>query len=737
MLLENCGACHNPANSKNKIDFLKAESAGDIEKQRGLWRNVATQLRNRTMPPAPAKLGEDERLRISQWIDSRLRQTACSGGEYAGRVTARRLNRREYRNTVRDLLGVDLAVSELFPADGSGGEGFDTNAETLFLPPLLMERFVEAAQQVLDRAIITPPLQKSFAGADLLPSASARNPKRPMAPGEELSGAVSTFVDGDYDVRVSLERPREHAVEVTIKVDGIEAGVLHFQRYDSSGPATRARNVRLSRGLHTIAVQAREHPVEIYSMNVNQRMQAPSAEKKAVHYRLLGMEPGEMPPQPREAARRLLSDFVRKAYRRPVESGEIDRLMAMYDRAAERDDPYEERVKLALRAVLLSPNFLFRVETEPEQPGIHPLPDHELAARLSYFLWSTMPDEELSRLADEGHLQDRQVLAGQVERMLDHPRSRVFANTFVAQWLGTDEVGGRVAPTVNEVQHFYNPEVAADLREEPVLLFHHILSANRSVLDLLDGGYTFLTERLVKFYELEGQVNGVDGNVFRLVHWPDKRRGGILGLGSVLAVTSHFKQTSPVLRGAWVLDTVLGTPMPSPPPDVPPLEAGGKDLKHLTMRQKLMRHRADPACAACHNVMDPIGFGLENFDWLGRWRDTENGQPVDVSGELPSGEKFQGPVELRQVLLSRKEEFLRHFAGKVLGYALGRGLADADHCTVQRLVEALERDGHRARTLVREIVLSAPFRSIQPGVAPAESSAAPVRRRAPPRAETK
>ncbi|MBK9171188.1 MAG: DUF1592 domain-containing protein [Bryobacterales bacterium] len=714
VLLENCKSCHNPDNPKNKIDFLKATEAAHIETQRGMWRNVAVQLRNRTMPPVASKFAEDDRMRISQWIETRLRETACNAGDFAGPALVRRLNRREYRNTIRDLLGVDLAVNEIFPADGSGGEGFDTNAETLFLPPLLMERYLEANQQVLDMAIITPPLQRSFGVAELQPPhTDTKAIKRPIAPGEELSAQVSVYADADYELRVSLERPREHGIDVAVKVDGVEAGVLHFQRYDSSGPASRSRNVKMARGVHTVSVQAREHPIEIYTFNVNQRQQEPAAEKKAVHYRLFGLEAGEVPPQPRKAAERLLTGFARQAYRRPVAPEEVGTLIRLYDRAAERGDPYEEAVKLALKAVLTSPKFLFRVETLPDQPGIHALNDHELASRLSYFFWSTMPDAELSRLAGEGRLRQPEVLAAQVDRMLDDPRSRVFANTFVGQWLGTKEVGGRVAPTVNEVQHFYTPETAGDLREEPVLLFHHIVSENRSLLDLLDGDYTFLTERLVKFYELEGKVEGVEGNVFRKIHWPDNRRAGVLGLGSVLALTSHFKQTSPVLRGAWVLETLLGTPTPAPPPDVPPLETEAKSQKGLTVRQKLMKHREDPSCSACHNLMDPIGFGLENFDWLGRWRETENGQPLDASGELPTGERFTGPIELREALMARKGEFLRHVTSKVLGYALGRGLQDADQCTVQRIVEAVERDGYRARTLMREVVLSLPFRHAQ------------------------
>ena len=340
-----------------------------------------------------------------------------------------------------------------------------------------------------------------------------------------------------------------------------------------------------------------------------------------------------------------------------------------------------------------------------------------------------MPDQELSGLADEGKLQDPKVLAAQVERMLDDPRSRAFANSFVGQWLGTKDIGGRVAPLITEVQHFYTPEVAADLREEPILLFNHLLGENRSLIELLTADYTFLTERLANFYGFQGQITGLSGNNFQKVTWPDNRRGGVLGLAGVLALSSHFKQTSPVLRGAWVLESLLGTHVPLPPPDVPPLDVEPSRNGGLTMRQKTVKHLESPACASCHNVMDPIGFGLENFDWLGRWRDKDAGQPIDSSGVMPSGEKFNGPAELRQVLLNRKDDFVRTLTGKVLGYALGRSLEDGDQCTIQKLVVTLAKDDYRARTLIREVVLSIPFRNVQGGIVHSESiSRAPVRK---------
>ena len=733
VLLENCGTCHSPKNAKNRVDFLKAETVKDIESRRGMWHSLAAQLRNRTMPPGASKLSEDDRFRIAKWVDDRLRLTACDAGDYVGAVSARRLNRREYHNTIRDLLGVELAVADIFPADGSGGEGFDTNGETLYTPPLMMERYMEAAQQILDRVIITPPVNRSFASAVMEPVKPSAKPGRPLQTEEAVSTIASVSSDGEYNLRVNLERPRDRIFKVMVKVDGNPVGTLTFSKDANGGATNRATLTRLTRGSHTFAVVPVDSPIEFYSFSIEQRIQDPPAEKRALHYKLFGMEPGQAPVNPRDSARRLIAAFLSKAYRRPVEPGEAETFLKMYDRSAERGDPFEERVKLALKAVLVSPYFLFRIEDRKPAPGIHALGQHDLASRLSYFLWSTMPDEELARIAEQGRLQDPKVLAAQVDRMLDDPRSRTFAHTFIGQWLGTQDVGGRLVPAIAEVQHFYTPDTAADLREEPVLLFHNILGGNRSLLELINANYTFLTERLVKFYELEGKVEILPGSTFQRVEWPDNRRAGVLGLGSVLAMTSHYRESSPVLRGAWVLDTLLGTPVPPPPPDVPPLETGSKKSAAITMREKLAKHRADPSCSTCHNVMDPIGFGLENFDWMGRWRDRElNGKLVDASAVTPAGEKFSGPVELRGVLLNHKEDFLRHLTAKILGYALGRSLQDGDHCTIQRLVDAVQKDNYRARTLIREIVLSIPFRNYNPAAVPDEIPAAtPVRKRTP------
>lgn len=732
VLTENCAQCHNPANPRNRIDFLKSEQVTDVETRRALWRDVATQLRNRTMPPGAAKITEADRMLVANWIDERLRTTGCTTGDYAGFVASRRLNRREWKNTVRDLFGLDVVAPDLFPADEAGGAGFDTNGETLFVPPMMLERYMEAATYVLDRIVVTPPFNRVILSHEMNPATEPPKgikPSRFLEPGAELSTTVAVFAEGAYSLRVSVERPKLTPFTMKVLVDGVAAGTVSYARDSGGGATARVVNATLGRGPHTVTVVNGTERIEFYSLTVDQRPAEVTSEKRALHFRLFGIEAGQSPVDKRMAARRLLTRLLPRAYRGRVEPAEIDRLLGLYDRGARRGEPFEENVKLALKAVLVSPRFLFKVEENDAKPGIRPVGQYEMASRLSYFLWSTMPDEELLRLASEGKLQDPAVLAGQVERMIDDPRSRVFANGFVGQWLGTQEIGGRAVPLLTELQHFYTPEGAADLREQPELFFHHILTANKPVLDLLTANYTFLTERLVKYYELEGKVKLPPGPGFHLVQWPDERRAGVLGFASVLAMSSHYKQASPVLRGAWVLETLLGTPVPPPPADVPPLEAAAKGAaKKMTVRAMLAKHRESATCAACHNLMDPIGLGLENFDWMGRWRDKDDdGSPVDASGALPSGEKFNGPLELRALLMKRKEEFSRQITSKLLGYALGRGLQDGDQCTVQKLMDTMAKNGYQTRTLIRDIVLSTPFRNTQADAVVSESHA-PVKK---------
>jgi hypothetical protein len=407
---------------------------------------------------------------------------------------------------------------------------------------------------------------------------------------------------------------------------------------------------------------------------------------------------------PREAAAEIVKQFASQAFRRPAKDAEVERILGMFDRAFERGDSFEAGVKLALKAVLISPHFLFLVEQEPEAEGIYRLGHYELASRLSYFLWASMPDEELLTLAADERLYDESVMRAQVRRMLADPKARGMADSFATQWLGIGSLGDTVKPDAERFPQF-DAQLAADMRAEAVALVEVILREDRSVLELLDCNYAFLNERLAKHYGLPP----VEGDELQRVSIDDRRRGGVLGLGAVLTNTSLPLRTSPVLRGKWVLEQVLGSRVPPPPPDAGVLPEDDRTHEGLTLREQLEAHRTKPECAACHQTMDPIGFGLESFDAIGRWRHHAAGQPIDASGELPSGDSFSGPAELKQVLLSRKGEFLSNLSGKMLGYALGRALNQFDKCIVDECVKVLEENGYRSSVLVEEIALSYAF----------------------------
>ena len=705
--------------------FLDAEYASDMEKRRSIWHSVAAQLRNRTMPPAKQKLqpSEQERLEVARWIHKYLRESAANSEPYAGSVAARRLNRLEYDNTVRDLVGVMLGFAETFPMEGGGGEGFENNGETLYMPPMLMERFLEAGQAIVDAAIVSPLMKKDISAHELLPKKSekelvedSRYQKYPVNPGNVVTALVPIYVEGTYEFTLAVEPEKNTNLVVTASVDGIKAQRLEFvyDKYRKDRPRTDDFEIRLKRGLHAVAFEISDSGAvgHIYGVKVEELDRKVGDGRAATHFRLLGVAPGEIPSSPREVADSVMRKFLKRAFRRPVTDAEVAKFMQLYDRGEERGDPFAECMKLALKGVLVSPDFLYRIEWVAKTVGIEPLTAYEVASRLSYFLWSTMPDEELFRLAESGRLKNSQTLLAQVGRMLKDPKAGVFSKTFMGQWLGTQYLGGRIAPTQNSIQHYYTPEVAKALRNECELFFHHLVRNNESVLELIDSDYTYMSGRLAKFYERKDWKE-FQRDSFRRVSFTDNRRGGLVGMGAVLAITSHFKQTSPVLRGAWVFDTMLGTPVPPPPPDVPELAKKDKKGKRLAVKEMLGKHRDQASCSACHNLIDPIGFALENFDFLGRWRERDNDKALHTKGELPTGEVFDGPEELRQVLLKRKDVFVRQLIRKVLGYALGRALVDKDEGTIERIARKLEAEGHGARTLIEQVVLSTPFRNKQ------------------------
>jgi mono/diheme cytochrome c family protein len=442
--------------------------------------------------------------------------------------------------------------------------------------------------------------------------------------------------------------------------------------------------------------------------------------------RFIVVEPkGETTPE--QAARKILDDFLPRAFRRPAAAGEVERYMKLFDSARSRRDDFDDSILFSLRGVLISPHFLFRV-VKPN-PGREPrlLDDYEMASRLSYFLWGSMPDQVLFELAAGGKLQDPVVLDEQVTRMLRDPRALGLAEPFVEQWLGTRELGREVKPDPKLFPEF-DAELLAAIRYEPILFFQEILSADRPLTELLDSKVTILNNKLARHYGFRILGLKQQPSLARLPD--DSERGGIVTMAAILAVNSYPHRTSPVLRGKWVLDAIFGTPPPPPPPDVPALVEAHDPEAPKTLRERLVEHRRQPACATCHNRMDPIGFGLENYDVLGRYRTEDAGMAIDSKGELPDGRKFEGARELKAILFDQKDVFIRNLTTKLLAYALGRGLTIEDRCAVDAIVDQLKSSGYCAHTLVREIVRSVPFR-YQPGT----PAAAPRGRERPKTAE--
>ena len=425
--------------------------------------------------------------------------------------------------------------------------------------------------------------------------------------------------------------------------------------------------------------------------------------------RFLSVRPGPG-VTPDVAARRNFQIFLPRAFRRPVEAVDIAPYRSLFQAATKAGEPFDSAMLFAVRAVLISPQFLFLAEPPNPTGKIRPLNAYALASRLSYFLWGSMPDELLFDIAAAGKLNDPEILRSQVGRLLRNPKSFEFAERFVEQWLHTRELGGSKAPDQELFPEYYKDEdIRSDIRYQPIFFFREIFARKLSLLNFIDSDFTIATRRLANLYQIK-VARSVTQQPVRVELAKDSNRGGLLGMAAVMAASSHPYRTSPVLRGAWVLDSILGTPPPPPPPNVPPLDGEAKGTAVRSVRERLSKHRDNPACASCHSRIDPLGFALDNYDVIGRWRTEEGGLPVDPSGELPDGTKIHGPAELRGVLMKRRDLFVRNLATKMLGYALGRGLTLNDSCTVDAIVAEVKEKDYDAQSLIEAVALSVPVR---------------------------
>lgn len=680
------------------------------------------------MPPGDKDQPSDEdRGKMVAWIE---RDVFKLDAEYPdpGRVTLRRLNREEYNNTVSDLFGFRLNPADGFPEDDTG-YGFDNVGDVLSLSPDLFERYLKASSEVLDEVMVTrAPLaevidftEEDFRGVGgfsdrtgaMSSTATTRVKVRPPADGEyEITVVAGGSRGAELWPNMRVEVEKGPTQEFTVNVPSASASGFSFKTSFKKG---QARDVQMSftndfYDPKNKDPNKRDRNLWVNSVRVKGPLNQPVPPPTEAHRRILSLASEGLPEQERSAE--ILHRFAEKAWRRPVSEEEVKRVLDFYRQARDEGGSFDLGIKRSLQAVLMSPKFLFRgeVQPSPDNPeSIHEIDEFSLATRLSYFLWSTTPDEALLAEARAGTL--RENLDGQINRMLAHPQAaEELTRNFAGQWLQLRNL--RLAAPDRKTFPLWNEELRNDMLEETEKFFATIVQENRSVLELLDADYTWLNERLAKFYG----ISDVKGEQFQRVSLTGKvkqQRGGIITHASILTITSNPTRTSAVNRGNFVLDNFLGTPPPPPPEgvDIPPLEAAAKkDGEKQTLRQQLEVHREQKLCASCHARMDPIGFGLENFDGIGAWRDQENGLPLDTSGSLYTGESFNGPAELREVFVEAKTgAFVRNMADKMLTYALGRGTEYYDKPAVREIAEKTAVGEFRFHALIKAVVNSVPF----------------------------
>ena len=712
-----CLGCHSGSGAAAGLDLAKLSLSDDFVKNLDRWGKVASRLGQKTMPPAGNPHPADSaRQRIVDWVETKA--NAMCQLQDPGRVTIRRLNRAEYNNTIHDLTGLDLHPADDFPSDDVG-YGFDNIGDVLSLSPLLMEKYITAAEKVGDAAIRLPrAFSKQYDATTMTADKGANNLdeggrffftnaecyKTVSVPesdsyhlicyaGADLAGPdlphMAIDIDGkritQFDVGAKRSAPRFYECPISLSAGEHKIGIAFTNDYYNTKdpPGKQDRNLWLSyfqlRG--SVALSLTPSPAQL---------------------RIIPYEPG--PENQTRDARTFLAKFAGRAFRRPATTDELDRLLKVYV-AGRTGSSFDAGIKLAVEAILASPNFLFRVELDPKASGaaVRPLNDFELASRLSYFIWSSMPDDELTGLARTGQLHDPAVLNAQIMRMIQDPKAEALASNFAGQWLQLR----KLAIVEPDPKRFPGIDGAMkhDMATETEMFFEAVLRENRPIADFIDGKYTFLNGRLAAHYG----IPGVTGDAFQRVRLTGQR-GGVLTQASVLLVTSNPTRTSPTKRGKWVLEQILGTPPPPPPPGVGVINDEQHRIDAKTLRQLMEEHRKNPMCAACHAKMDPIGFGLENFDAVGKWRDKDGAYPLDTTGILPGGIKFSGPTELKQILLKNKPEFARALAEKLLTYALGRGVEPSDKCALDGIVKQAAAQNYRFASLIADVVDSDPFR---------------------------
>ena len=709
-----CFDCHEGDQAEGGVSMASYAEATAKNTDRVHWQKILRQLQGKAMPPKDSpQPDESQRKNIMLWIESFALMPDCSKGERPGRVTLRRLNRAEYNNTIRDLFGIDIKPADIFPSDDVG-YGFDNIGDVLTLPPVLLERYLEAAENVMRAVIVT-------ADIDTAPIKTGKGGT--LASKGEIGEEFDLSADGQYVVRARAfgDQAGDEPVQMEFRIDGKEKKKVDVSAKQSA-PQEYEIKLTLEKGKHQFAVAFLNDYYKPDAPDPKQRGDRNLHVEKLTVIGPVGVMPEELPEAhkrffskpieakiDRDTQRQQVRDLVRpltsRAFRRRATDAEIDGLVALFDFAREKGETVERSMQITTSAILVSPSFLFRIEKDAPSGKTRTLSDVEMASRLSYFLWSSLPDDELFRAAVKGELHTDKQLIEQALRMLKDPKSKALVENFAGQWLQLRNLD-TFFPDKERFPDF-DDALKSAMRRETEEFFGYLVREDRSVLEFLDADYTFVNERLAKHYGLQG----VSGEEFRRVSVDPAQRGGLLGQASILSVTSNPTRTSPVKRGKWILENLFASPPPPPPPNVPELAVENKE-KPLTgtLRQQMEQHRSDPSCAACHQLMDPLGFGLENYNAVGAWRTDDGLHPVDPSGELPDGRSFKGPAELKTILKGREEEFRRCFAEKMLTYAIGRGLEHYDACAVQRISRECAENGNRFSVIVTEIVLSPAFR---------------------------
>ena len=747
-----CVTCHNQK-ARTAGLLLDKMDVEHVPEGAETWEKVIRKLRGGMMPPqgpqagAPPRPDETAKYAFVNYLETSLDRAAALKPN-PGRTPLHRLNRTEYGNAVRDLLGLDIDVTALLPADDESN-GFDNIAGVLKVSPSLLEQYLAASSKVAALAVgdpsITPVSQLYQVPPDLAQEDHIEG--LPLGTRGGILIHHNFPLDGEYDFSVALLQNivgyitgLEYAHQLEISIDGQRVflapvgGEADNKMSDANlGIAKDTLDARLK---SRIGVKAGPHDVSVAFLRRNSSesdeplqpftrdldLQNMNGIPLIDHVQITGpfeaTGPGDTPSRRRifvchpaksaeelACAKQILSALARRAYRRPVTDKDAEVLLGFYQQGRNRGD-FERGIEEALRLILTSPNFLFRTEPDPAgvtAGSVYRASDLELASRLSFFLWSTIPDEALLNAAAQGKLRDPAALEQQVKRMLADPKAGALVKNFAGQWLFLRNLQS-VAPNEDAFPNF-DDNLRQAMRRETEMFFESIVRGDHNVLDLLNANYTFVNGRLAQHYG----IPNVYGSQFRRVTLAGENRRGLLGQASILTVTSEANRTSPVKRGKWILENILGTPPPAPPPNVPPLKENSEGAAALPVRQLMEQHRANPTCASCHKILDPLGFSLENFDATGAWRTKDAGSIIDASGQLADGTAVDGPVALRKAIMKHPEQFVRTLTEKLLTYGLGRGLEYYDMPAVRMIEQAAAKDDYRFSALVMDIVKSAPF----------------------------